>query len=149
VGLIDLSQCVIFWSPDGKCIVLESDVGGNELFDLYAVPANGGAVITPGSSPASQHVTLVLGSHDLALRPGTHNAGAGLLRDRGAHGFSETSMRGIRRKARLLAVFSRHTRTQVRHGRCHFWRCRYCRRPYPLCRFCNTPMLYLCLSVMC
>ena len=31
------------WSPDGKWIVFESDSGGNELFDLFAIPASGGA----------------------------------------------------------------------------------------------------------
>jgi len=33
------------WSPDGKWIVFESDTGGNELFDLFVIPASGGATI--------------------------------------------------------------------------------------------------------
>jgi Tol biopolymer transport system component len=33
------------WSPDGKWIVFESDTGGNELYDLFAVPAHGGGII--------------------------------------------------------------------------------------------------------
>lgn len=33
------------WSPDGKWIVFESDAGGNELYDLFAVPAGGGATV--------------------------------------------------------------------------------------------------------
>jgi dipeptidyl aminopeptidase/acylaminoacyl peptidase len=31
------------WSPDGKWIVYESDTGGNELFHLFGIPADGGA----------------------------------------------------------------------------------------------------------
>ncbi|MGH9571355.1 MAG: prolyl oligopeptidase family serine peptidase [Candidatus Angelobacter sp.] len=33
------------WSPDGKWIVFQQDVGGNEIYDLYSVPANGGAAL--------------------------------------------------------------------------------------------------------
>jgi Tol biopolymer transport system component len=33
------------WSPDGKRIVFESDAAGNELFDLFAIPASGGATV--------------------------------------------------------------------------------------------------------
>jgi len=33
------------WSPDGKWIVFEQDAGGGEIFDLYAVPAEGGDAV--------------------------------------------------------------------------------------------------------
>jgi len=33
------------WSPDGKWIVYEQDAGGGELFDLYAVPSDGGEAV--------------------------------------------------------------------------------------------------------
>lgn len=32
-------------SPDGKWVVFQSDQGGGEIYDLYAVPASGGAVV--------------------------------------------------------------------------------------------------------
>jgi len=33
------------WSPDGKWIVFQQDSGGNELWDILAVPSDGGEVI--------------------------------------------------------------------------------------------------------
>src|SRR5579863_9787253 len=39
------------WSPDGKWIVFQQDFGGNELWDLFAVPANGGEVINLTNTP--------------------------------------------------------------------------------------------------
>ena len=32
-------------TPDGKWLVFESDHGGREIFDLFAIPATGGAVV--------------------------------------------------------------------------------------------------------
>lgn len=40
----DDSQSEPAWSPDGRWIVYSSDHAGGEIFDLYAVPATGGAV---------------------------------------------------------------------------------------------------------
>jgi dipeptidyl aminopeptidase/acylaminoacyl peptidase len=40
----DDAQSGAVWSPDGKTIVFQSDHEGGEIFDLYAVPAAGGAV---------------------------------------------------------------------------------------------------------
>jgi dipeptidyl aminopeptidase/acylaminoacyl peptidase len=39
------------WSPDGKSIVYESDHGGNEYFDLYAIPSDGGSAVNLTSTP--------------------------------------------------------------------------------------------------
>lgn len=39
------------WSPDGRWIVYQSDHGGNEMWDLYAIPAAGGASIDLTHSP--------------------------------------------------------------------------------------------------
>ena len=40
-----------FWSPDGKWIVYQQDVGGHEIYDLYAVPGNGGQPVNLSSTP--------------------------------------------------------------------------------------------------
>jgi dipeptidyl aminopeptidase/acylaminoacyl peptidase len=39
------------WSPDGKWIVYQQDKGGNELWDLYAVPAEGGETVNLTNTP--------------------------------------------------------------------------------------------------
>ncbi len=39
------------WSPDGKWIVFQQDAGGNELWNLFAVPSDGGAVINLTQTP--------------------------------------------------------------------------------------------------
>jgi dipeptidyl aminopeptidase/acylaminoacyl peptidase len=39
------------WSPDGKWIVYQQDAAGNELWDLYAVPSDGGKVVNLTNTP--------------------------------------------------------------------------------------------------
>jgi dipeptidyl aminopeptidase/acylaminoacyl peptidase len=39
------------WSPDGKWIVFESDKGGAEIYDLYAIPSGGGEVVNLTNTP--------------------------------------------------------------------------------------------------
>jgi dipeptidyl aminopeptidase/acylaminoacyl peptidase len=39
------------WSPDGKWIVFQSDKGGGEIYDLYAIPSNGGEVLDLTNTP--------------------------------------------------------------------------------------------------
>ena len=39
------------WSPDGKWIVFQQDTGGNELWDVYAIPSNGGPVLNLTNTP--------------------------------------------------------------------------------------------------
>jgi dipeptidyl aminopeptidase/acylaminoacyl peptidase len=40
------------WSPDGKWIVYQQDRAGNELWDLYAIPSDGGEAINLTNTPA-------------------------------------------------------------------------------------------------
>jgi len=39
------------WSPDGKWIVYQQDHAGDELWDLYAVPSDGGQIINLTNTP--------------------------------------------------------------------------------------------------
>jgi dipeptidyl aminopeptidase/acylaminoacyl peptidase len=39
------------WSNDGKWIVYQQDTGGNELWDLFAVPSDGGPVVNLTNTP--------------------------------------------------------------------------------------------------
>src|SRR5437879_2167036 len=39
------------WSPDGKWIVYQQDTAGNELWDLYAVPSDGGETVNLTNTP--------------------------------------------------------------------------------------------------
>jgi dipeptidyl aminopeptidase/acylaminoacyl peptidase len=47
----DEMQTNAVWSPDGKWIVFQQDRGGNELYDVYAVPSAGGAVVNLTNTP--------------------------------------------------------------------------------------------------
>jgi dipeptidyl aminopeptidase/acylaminoacyl peptidase len=47
----DDAQSGLAASPDGKWIVFQSDHGGDEIYDLYATPASGGAVIDLTNTP--------------------------------------------------------------------------------------------------
>jgi dipeptidyl aminopeptidase/acylaminoacyl peptidase len=40
-----------FWSRDGKWVVFQQDVGGHEVYDLYAVPSSGGQPINLTTTP--------------------------------------------------------------------------------------------------
>jgi dipeptidyl aminopeptidase/acylaminoacyl peptidase len=41
----DDRQSAAAWSPDGNWIVFQSDHGGGEIYDLYAIPSQGGEVV--------------------------------------------------------------------------------------------------------
>ena len=48
----DDRQYSAVWSPDGKWIVYQQDSAGNELWDLYAIPSDGGEPINLTNTPA-------------------------------------------------------------------------------------------------
>lgn len=58
----DLQRSAV-WSPDGKWIVFQQDHAGDELWDLYAVPSDGGEVINLTNTPAIREESP-LWSHD-------------------------------------------------------------------------------------
>jgi len=39
------------WSPDGKWILYQQDDGGNELYDIYALPSDGGTIVNLTNTP--------------------------------------------------------------------------------------------------
>jgi dipeptidyl aminopeptidase/acylaminoacyl peptidase len=47
----DDRQYSAVWSPDGKWIAYQQDRAGNELWDLYAVPGEGGEVVNLTNTP--------------------------------------------------------------------------------------------------
>ena len=51
------------WSPDGKWIVYQQDSGGNELWDLFAVPSAGGEAVNLTNTPDIREESP-LWSHD-------------------------------------------------------------------------------------
>ena len=47
----DEVQANAVWSPDGKWIVYQQDHAGNELYDLYAIPSEGGESVNLTNTP--------------------------------------------------------------------------------------------------
>jgi dipeptidyl aminopeptidase/acylaminoacyl peptidase len=47
----DDRQSGAIWSPDGRWIVFQSDTGGGEIYDLYAIPSDGGEVVNLTNTP--------------------------------------------------------------------------------------------------
>jgi Tol biopolymer transport system component len=47
----DDRQLSAVWSPDGKWIVYQQDHGGDELWDLYAIPSDGGEAVNLTNTP--------------------------------------------------------------------------------------------------
>jgi len=48
----DDRQYSAVWSPDGKWIVYQQDHAGDELWDLYAIPSDGGEAVNLTNTPA-------------------------------------------------------------------------------------------------
>jgi dipeptidyl aminopeptidase/acylaminoacyl peptidase len=55
----DERQSGATWSPDGKWIVYQSDTGGGELYDLFAIPSDGGAAVNLTSTPEISETGVV------------------------------------------------------------------------------------------
>ena len=47
-------------SPDGKTLYFQQDVGGDEQYDIYAVPADGGAVVNLTNTPDLRENGMVI-----------------------------------------------------------------------------------------
>jgi dipeptidyl aminopeptidase/acylaminoacyl peptidase len=47
----DERQYAAAWSPDGQWIVYQQDKGGNEMWDLYAIPSDGGQAVNLTNTP--------------------------------------------------------------------------------------------------
>jgi dipeptidyl aminopeptidase/acylaminoacyl peptidase len=47
----DERQTTGTWSPDGKWVVFQQDIGGNELWDIFAVPSDGGEIVNLTNTP--------------------------------------------------------------------------------------------------
>lgn len=56
----DERQGASTWSPDGKWIYFHSDFGGNEQYDIFGVPAAGGATVNLTDSPDIREVTTLI-----------------------------------------------------------------------------------------
>jgi dipeptidyl aminopeptidase/acylaminoacyl peptidase len=59
----DERQFSASWSPDGKWIVYQQDIGGDELWDIYAVPSGGGKAVNLTSTPEIREENPIW-SHD-------------------------------------------------------------------------------------
>src|SRR5437016_4158782 len=55
----DERQLAATWSPDGKWIVYQSDLGGHEYYDLFAIPAGGGAAVNLTGTPDVTETTAL------------------------------------------------------------------------------------------
>jgi dipeptidyl aminopeptidase/acylaminoacyl peptidase len=69
----DDRQSGAVWSPDGKWIVYDQDFGGGELYDLFAIPSDGGEPInltnTPDISESDAHFSPDGSTLAIAYRP--------------------------------------------------------------------------------
>jgi dipeptidyl aminopeptidase/acylaminoacyl peptidase len=45
------------YSPDGKWLVYQQDKGGNELYDLFAIPSSGGAPVNLTNTPETREIS--------------------------------------------------------------------------------------------
>ena len=58
----DEAQLDPTYSPDGKWVVYQQDKGGNELYDLYAIPSGGGAALNLTNTPETRETSPLFSS---------------------------------------------------------------------------------------
>jgi dipeptidyl aminopeptidase/acylaminoacyl peptidase len=85
----DDRQSSATWSPDGKWIVFQSDHGGGEMYDLYAIPGNGGAVVNLTNTSEISETSPVWSpdgkSLAIAYKPKTSSSSDIAILDWGTH----------------------------------------------------------------
>ena len=103
----DDRQSGLTTSPDGKWVVFQSDHGGAEIYDLYAVPAKGGAVVDLTNTPDIDEQGAVFSpDEDSRLRAA---AKSGVLLQHCADGFRHAKdSRAYARGVERLHMGSRH-----------------------------------------
>ena len=93
----DDRQLLATWSPDGKWIVYQQDHGGNELYDLFAVPSSGGAAVNlTNSNDASEEFPLF--SHSGRLLALTYKLKTGSVRDVAVMDWATHQVRNLTRE---------------------------------------------------
>jgi dipeptidyl aminopeptidase/acylaminoacyl peptidase len=94
----DDRQMGIATSPDGKWVVFQSDRGGAEIFDLFAVPAAGGAVVNLTHSDDVSETGAVF-SHDSRLIAFDHRLKTGASANVAVMDFATRTVRVLTHEA--------------------------------------------------
>jgi dipeptidyl aminopeptidase/acylaminoacyl peptidase len=94
----DDRQMGIATSPDGKWVVFQSDRGGAEIFDLFAVPAAGGAVVNLTHSDDVSETGAVF-SHDSRLIAFDHRLKTGASANVAVMDFATRAVRVLTHEA--------------------------------------------------
>jgi dipeptidyl aminopeptidase/acylaminoacyl peptidase len=94
----DDRQMGITTSPDGKWVVFESDRGGAEIYDLYAVPVAGGAVVNLTHTDDASETGAVF-SHDGRLIAFDHRLKTGASNNVAVMDFATRTVRVLTHEA--------------------------------------------------
>jgi dipeptidyl aminopeptidase/acylaminoacyl peptidase len=88
----------IVTSPDGRWVVFESDRGGAEIYDLFAVPTGGGAVVNITHTDDASETGAVF-SHDGALLAFDHRLKTGASANIAVMDFKSRAVRVLTKEA--------------------------------------------------
>src|ERR1700761_6046679 len=94
----DDRQMGIVTSPDGGWVVFESDRGGAEIYDLFAVPSGGGAVMNLTHTDDASETGAVF-SHDGALLAFDHRLKTGASNNVAVMDFKSRAVRVLTKEA--------------------------------------------------